>query len=109
MVGLFSLSGGRTMRLRHSARSRLIFGLLAFSLVSGCNRPLEVQEPPLTQARIRKLAPLCRKYMIKQKKKPGSIEELKAWVKKLSPTEQSELAIDDPETAFVSPRDNQPF
>jgi hypothetical protein len=97
------------MRLGTAVRRPVFLGLVAFSLVSGCSGHLEPQVPPLAQARIRKLAALCSKYTVKQKKKPASIDDLKAWVKKLSPTEQGELGIDDPETAFISPRDSQPF
>ena len=34
---------------------------------------------------------------------------MKAWLKKLSPTERHELRVEDPESALTSPRDNQPF
>ncbi len=37
------------------------------------------------------------------------MEELKAWTKKLNKTELVQMGVDDPETAFVSPRDNQPY
>jgi hypothetical protein len=97
------------MRLGGRVCSQVIVGLVLFALANGCNTALEPQVPPLAQARIRKLAALCSRYAVKQKKKPASIAELKAWVKKLSPTEMGELGIDDPETAFISPRDNQPF
>ena len=97
------------MRWGKRIRRQAILGLVVFSLAHGCSRPLEPQVPPLAQARIRKLAALCSRYAVKQKKKPASIEELKAWVKKMSPTEMGELGLEDPETAFISPRDNQPF
>jgi len=55
------------------------------------------------------LAGLCSKYAAKNRTKPASIDELKAWVKKLDKTELGRLGIDNPDTALVSPRDNQPY
>jgi hypothetical protein len=97
------------MRLRNLFRGKVILGLVTITLSDGCSRTLELHEPPLAQARIGKLAGLCSKYVVKQKKKPASVEELKAWVKKLSKSEVDELRIEDPEIAFISPRDNQLF
>jgi hypothetical protein len=90
-------------------RGQVIIAVVAIALAIGCGTKLEVQEAPLVYTRIRNVASLCGKYAIQHRKKPASIEELKAWVKKLSPAERSELRIEDPETAFVSPRDHQPF
>jgi hypothetical protein len=63
----------------------------------------------LIHTRIRNLASLCSQYAFKHKRRPASIEELKAWLKKLSPAERQELRAEDPESALTSPRDNQPF
>lgn len=90
-------------------RRQVILAVVAIVLGNGCSKPLEVQEAPLIHTRIRNLASLCTQYAVKHKKKPASIEELKAWLKKLSRSELAELRIEDPETALTSPRDNQPF
>jgi hypothetical protein len=91
-----------------SGRRALTLAAL-IALVNGCSKELEVHEAPVVHTRIRNLASLCGKYAIRHSKRPASIEELKAWAKKLSPSERNELRIEDPETAFVSPRDHQPF
>jgi hypothetical protein len=88
---------------------RILVAVVALALAHGCSKPLPVQEAPVIHTRIRNLASLCGTYAAKHKKRPASIEELKAWVKKMSQAERDELRIEDPETAFVSPRDNQPF
>jgi hypothetical protein len=97
------------MCLCRTVRRRVIVSVVAMALALGCSKPLELHEPPVIHTRIRNLASLCSQYSVKHKKRPASIEELKAWVKKMSPSERNELRIEDPETAFVSPRDNQPF
>ena len=88
---------------------RIVVAVFAMAMAHGCSKPLEVQEAPLIHTRIRNLASLCGTYAARHKKRPANIEELKAWVKKMSQAERSELRIEDPDNAFVSPRDNQPF
>lgn len=90
-------------------RRQVILAVVAIALANGCSKPLEVQERPLVQARIHRVAALCSQYAVKHRKRPATIEELKAWIKNLSPSEREELKIEDPETALVSPRDNQLF
>src|SRR5690349_2034123 len=88
----------------------LVFGLgLFIPFVIGCGPNLPDRVQPSAEARIAKLASLCSKYATKQRKKPASIDELKSWAKQLSKTELDQLGIEDPDTAFVSPRDNQPY
>jgi hypothetical protein len=79
------------------------------ALVNGCGPTVPYREQPAAEARIQKLAGLCSTYAVRNKKSPASIEELKAWVKKLNRTEFARLGIEDPDTAFVSPRDHQPY
>ena len=96
------------MRWRRLVAAQMLLGIIASALLAGCERKLERHEPPLAQSRIRKLAAICSKFTVKQKRKPASMEEVKAWVKKLSPTELSELGgIEDADVAFVSPRDHE--
>src|SRR5438067_6889241 len=90
-------------------RRRVLLAVVFLALAIGCSKPLEVQEAPVIHTRIHNLASLCSQYALKHKKKPASIEELKAWLKKLSPSERQELRVEDPETALTSPRDHQPF
>jgi hypothetical protein len=42
-------------------------------------------------------------------KAPASVDELKAYAKKLSKEKQQQYGVDDPDKMFVSPRDNQPY
>jgi hypothetical protein len=104
MIAFSSLFRGKSM-----AGRQVILAVVAIALANGCSKPLELQEAPLAYTRIHNLASICSKYAVRHKRKPGSIEEVKAWVKKLSPSERDELKIEDPETAFVSPRDHQPY
>jgi hypothetical protein len=88
----------------------MALGLVAlFPLVNGCGPTVPYREQPSAEARIQKLAGLSSTYAVRLKKKPGSIDDLKAWVSKLDKTELGRLGIDDPEAAFVSPRDNLPY
>jgi hypothetical protein len=92
------------------ACGQLVLGLAVLPVLSGCGpRFTAREEQPSAEARIQKLASLCNRYGARQRKKPGSIEELKAWTKNLDRTELTRLGIEDPETAFISPRDHQPF
>jgi hypothetical protein len=97
-------SGGKVMVQR-----RVIVAVFAMAVAHGCSRPLEVHEAPVIHSRIRNLASLSSQYANKHKRKPASIDELKAWLKKLSQSERAELRVEDPETALTSPRDNQSF
>jgi hypothetical protein len=86
------------------------FGLgLLIPFVIGCGPNLPDRVQPSAEARIAKLASICSKYATKQRKKPASIDELKSWAKQLSKPELEQLGLEDPDTAFVSPRDNQPY
>jgi hypothetical protein len=78
-------------------------------LMSGCGPRMPSQEPVPAKDKILKFASLCTAYSARQKKKPSSTEDLKAWVKTMNKSELERLGIDDLATAFVSPRDNQPF
>jgi hypothetical protein len=40
---------------------------------------------------------------------PESMEQLKVWAKTLKPEDLQRLHIDDLESAFISPRDGQPY
>src|SRR5439155_9574819 len=84
-----------------------LFGLIF--LVSGCKQGVPYREQPSAEARIQKIGALCNTYAARQRKKPSSIDELKAWLKKLDKTDLAQMGIEDPEAAFVSPRDNEPY
>jgi hypothetical protein len=98
------------MRRRKVTYGQMVLGLAAlFAFVNGCGPTVPYREQPSAEARIQKLASLSSAYAVQQKKKPASIDELKAWAKKLDKTELARLGIEDPESAFVSPRDNEPY
>ena len=87
-----------------------VLGLAAIlPLANGCGPSTGYKEQPSAAARIQRLASLCSKYAIRQRKRPTSIEDLKAWAKNLDKTELTQIGLEDPNTAFVSPRDNQPY
>src|SRR5262245_60666449 len=78
-------------------------------LLNGCGPSVPYREQPSAEARVQKLAALCSAYAVQNKRKPTSIDELKGWAKKLDKNEQVRLGIDDPESAFISPRDNEAY
>jgi hypothetical protein len=88
--------------------------IVAFSLTVvsvGCSQP---KPPDLTpkdnEQHILRVASLYGLYKNTHKGKgPATMDELKAWVKKMKPAELSKLKITDVEQTFTSPRDNQPY
>jgi hypothetical protein len=89
---------------------RLVVGLAALvPVLSGCGPRLPDREPVPARTKILKFASLCTAYTASQKKKPSNIEELKSWAKTLNKSELERFGIDDLGSAFVSPRDNQPY
>ena len=98
------------MHARGKVWGQAVLGLVALlPFVNGCGPSVPYREQPSAEGRIQKLAGLCSKYALKTGKKPTSIDDLKSWAKRLSKAELDQLGIPDPETAFVSPRDNQPY
>jgi hypothetical protein len=107
---LFLAFKGMAMHRRKVFSGQAVIGLVALTfLANGCRQGVPDREQPSAEARIQKLAGLSSSYAAKQRKKPASIDELKAWAKKLDKTELAQMRIEDPESAFVSPRDNQPY
>jgi hypothetical protein len=110
LIDLFLGFKGTPMHRRKVFCCQVGMGLaVLIPLVSGCRQGVPYREQPSAEARVQKLAALCSAYAVQQKRKPASIDELKAWAKKLDKTEQARLGIEDPENAFVSPRDNEPY
>jgi hypothetical protein len=98
------------MHPRRVFRDFIVFGVgLSVPFVIGCGPNLPDRVQPSAEARIAKLASICSKYAVKQNKKPANIDELKSWAKRLSKAELDQLGIEDPDAAFVSPRDHQPY
>ena len=95
-------------RMACPVRTLLAFVFLA-PLAGGCNKQLETRVPPLAEARIRNLASICSQFGASQRRVPASMEELKAWAKKLNKAQLANLGIDNVAEAFVSPRDQQPY
>ena len=86
--------------------------LLGVLLLGGCGRGGGVakSELPSDQQHILKVASLCAQYKRENRAKlPTSIDELKAFAKKLSKEKQKQYGVDDVEKMFISPRDNQPY
>jgi hypothetical protein len=96
---------------RRNARfGQVVLWLAVLSpLLSGCGPHLPDQAPVPAKDKILKFASICTAYTASHRKKPSSIEELKAWAKSLKKSELEGYGIDDLATAFVSPRDHQPF
>ncbi|SRR5216683_2098132 len=98
------------MHLRKVVCDQAVLGLIAlFSLLTGCSQKIEPQPVPPAEARIRKLGSIYHEFGASQHKKPASMDELKAWAKKVSKTKLAEMQIEDAEAVFFSPRDNQPY
>jgi hypothetical protein len=97
------------MHRRKVVSGQVVLGLVVLSLLNGCGPRLPDRVQPSAEARIQKLAGLCNKFATRQRKKPASIEELKTWAKSLDKNDLVQMGIEDPDTAFVSPRDNQPY
>jgi hypothetical protein len=99
------------MRSKKMVSGQVVLGLVALlPAANGCGPRFTARaEQPSAEARIQKIASLCSRYGAKHRRKPGSIEELKAWTKSLDKTELAKMGIEDADLAFVSPRDNQPF
>jgi hypothetical protein len=89
--------------LSHSSSPPLILCLLL-----GCNRgPTKTDLPP-EEKHILKLAALYSDFRGKNGRQPKTIDELKAFAKKVSREDLQQRGLDDVEQAFISPRDNQP-
>ena len=59
---------------------------------------------------ILKVASLYAQYKREHKEKaPASLDDLKAYAKKLPKEKQHQFGVEDPERMFISPRDNQPY
>jgi hypothetical protein len=96
--------------MRHLTGAGMLLGpVFVIALAGGCGPTVPYREQPSAEARIQKLAALCSTYALRQKKKPSSIEDLRDWAKRLDKTELARLGLEDPENAFISPRDNQPY
>ena len=102
--------GGIRMQWRNTVDGRLMPALAVLvAFLGGCNQGLPYREQPPAAARIQKFAALCNNYARQQKKKPSSMEDLKAWAKTLKKSDLERLGIEDLTAAFVSPRDNEPY
>ena len=98
------------MYLRNAVGGHVVLGLVGlFAFVSGCSQKIEPQEPPLGYARIQKAASACRQFAASHKRQPSSVDELKAWAKKLPKTQLDYMGIENLDEAFISPRDQQPY
>jgi hypothetical protein len=91
----------------HAPR-RIVLALALGALV-GCNRgPTKTDLPP-EEKHILKLAALYSDFRGKNGRLPKTIDELKAFARKMSPEDLRQRGIDDLDKAFTSPRDNQPY
>jgi hypothetical protein len=96
------------MGLRKVLPVGIVLGLCGWvALAAGCSSKNKPRIQPPAEAHIQKIASLYNEYRATHDKPPATIEELKAWAIKLKPQQRADLGIDDPETAFVSPRDHQ--
>jgi hypothetical protein len=68
------------------------------------------REQTTAEVNIQKIATIYREFTDAHRgKAPANVEELKAWATKLKKDKLTQLGIDDPEQAFTSPRDKQPY
>jgi hypothetical protein len=79
-------------------------------LAPGCGRKPSRTEMPEVEKHILKVPPLYNSYRSAHGgRPPATIDELKAWAKKLPKERLQKLGIEDVEQALTSPRDNQPY
>lgn len=91
---------------------RWLVMLLAAALLSassGCAGGTDSSTLPEAAIHIQKLASLYNRYRTERGKPPANASELKEFCKKLKPEFLKELGINNLDSAFVSPRDNQPY
>jgi hypothetical protein len=90
---------------------RVTAGLLLTGLLLpawGCGK--KAAPLPQEDQHILKALKLYQEYMnAHNRKPPESMEKLKTWAQTLKPEQLEKLKIDNLETAFVSPRDGQPY
>ncbi|SRR5258708_583316 len=85
-----------------------IFGLVLL-LMLGCGRKGSFEKTS-DERHILKMLAIYREYQTTHgNNPPANTEELKAWAKTLKPEKLTALSVDDLDSAFISPRDNQPY
>jgi hypothetical protein len=77
-------------------------------LTAGCGSSGKV-ETTKEEIHIRQIGMLAGQYKNKHKRLPQTVEELKKWAQTLKPEDLQKLGIDNLESAFISPRDGQPY
>ena len=97
------------MYRRRTVSGQVTLSLALFLSALGCRQSIEPQVPPLGHLRIQKLSSLCQQFAVSQRKPPATIDELKAWAKKLPKEKLDAMGIDNVDEAVVSPRDQQPY
>jgi hypothetical protein len=90
------------------APRRIVLALALVSLV-GCSQGPTKSDLPPEEKHILKLASLYSDFRGKNGRPPKTIDELKAFAKKMSPEDLRQRGIEDVDKAFISPRDNQPY
>jgi hypothetical protein len=79
-------------------------------LLAGCGRQTggtKVASP--AEVNLQKILRLYGEFQRSQHKAPANADELKAWAKKQSKEKLTEMSIEDVDTVFISPRDNEPY
>jgi hypothetical protein len=83
--------------------------LLLQACGGGDGGPVKTAMAP-SESHILKIVTVWTEYKKDHRNKPPtSLDELKAYAKKLSKDKQKQLGIEDPDKMFTSPRDNQPY
>src|SRR5947209_3813262 len=68
-----------------------------------------LEREPEGREEMRRLVSLYSAYRTANNSPPANADQLRAWAKKQSAAKLTEMQIDDPDKAFISPRDNKPF
>jgi hypothetical protein len=88
---------------------RRIFLFFVLAGFLGCQRgPTKTDLAP-EEKHILKVVSLYTDFRAKNARAPSSLDELKAFAKKMSQQDLAARGIDDLDQAFISPRDQQPY
>jgi hypothetical protein len=89
----------------------VLLGLLVWAVVTlGCGprvKSREKEDPG--EAEMQRFLGLYTDYVVMNGKPPTNADEMKAWAKALPAEKLKDLRVENVETFFVSPRDNQPY
>ncbi len=82
---------------------------LVLALLPGCRGEVKPREQSPAEVSLQKLAGAWTEFASGQGRPPADVDDLKDWARRRSVEFRIALGIEDVETAFVSPRDQQPY